>query len=540
MSKLAATTMMPGDDSNGPPGGRSTLIPDESGSETTEMIADLEKAVFTVFEYLSASNWSLIFNTMQSKLKSLRQGSPNDDNDANALKFIAYLWLNPKKLSVVIQEISQNFLIIKKHSENVVAGLLPQAIYKWIDTNPQDFVRLHMTQRKLEGAADILFDYASSVTEYAKRRQFLWPLQTALVLLLPEVFMACLTGETRSGTMQKKVYFLDNLRKALRHPKSSDVAATCLVSICQAASHFPSDSDSALLSFALEVQNEMREEIFKRQLFAPGEYEPAVERDVMVKAFVSLCRLNMDNVVTQLIPRCLDKNSPLAFKVTVFSGAAILASNDPHDSYKPLYDSISPSLREYLHTISTLRKQTSSINGGNSSDRGQTSTLDRRQIQQLKNISSESIGSTDLLYQMLDLLKVRPNTAFEGLTDSHAAWEGVGEKVMTSIMSLLTDEDEAVRLATGTFVLKQLTSNTGAVVARFVRSGGHDLTAAIHFWKSSSSICITLSRRLLDADFRDPTMRGTLQMVHSFLEGRLHVLRTHKVVFALTGDIVST
>lgn len=525
MSKLAATTMMP-DDHNAPAGGRSTLIPEESGAETAERIIELEKAVFTVFEFLSASNWGLIYHTMQVKLKSLRQGSPNDDTDANGLKFMAYMWLNSKKLSLVIQEISQNFFILKKHSQNVVAGLLPQAIHKWIDSNPQDFVQLHLNQKKLEGATDVLFDYASSVADNTRRRAFLWPLQTALVLLLPEIFMATVVGESRSGTVQKKVYFLDNLRKALRHPKSSDVAATCLVSICQAASHFPPDSDSALLSFALDVQNEMREEIFKRQLFAPGEYEPAVERDVMVKAFVSLCRLSMDSVVTQLIPRCLDKNSPLAFKVTVFAGAAILAANDPEDNYKPLYQVIAPSLREYLHTVSTLRKQASALNGA-SGDRGQTSTLDKRQIQQLKNISSESIGSTDLLYQMLDLLKVRPITPFE--SDDYSSWESINEKVMSSVLSLLTDEDEAVRSSTGVFVQKQLTINTGTLLRNFVRDGGLESAAAMQFWKSTSSVCHTLSRRLLDVDFRDPTLRGTLEMIHGFLEGRLHVLRTHKV-----------
>ena len=141
-------------------------------------------------------------------------------------------------------------------------------------------------------------------------------------------------GEAKgSAAAARKVIFLENLRKSLRLPRSSDIAATCLVNICQAASYFPPDSDSALLSFALDVQNEMREEIFKKQLPGPSIEESMVDRELMTKAFVSLCHLSIDSVITHLVPWCLDRNTPVSWKISLFAGASMLAQQVSYAVY---------------------------------------------------------------------------------------------------------------------------------------------------------------------------------------------------------------
>lgn len=139
-------------------------------------------------------------------------------------------------------------------------------------------------------------------------------------------------GEQRGGSFAKKVAFLNNLRQSLRLPKSSDMAASCLITICRAGSLFPAESESALLSFALDVQNEVTDEIFKRQGWGAGGSGASVfegegvDRDVMIKAFVSSARLSVDSVVEGLLPRCLERSAPVAFKITVFAGVAVLAT----------------------------------------------------------------------------------------------------------------------------------------------------------------------------------------------------------------------
>lgn len=261
------------------------------------------------------------------------------------------MWLNQKKLSLLLQEISGSFLPLRKAPQNTLAALLPETIHRWIDAHPKDFVDLHVENRRLEGGAEILFDLATGLVDNTRRRAIIWPLQTALVLLLPDVFWVLeMRGEQRGGSFAKKVAFLNNLRQSLRLQRSSDMAASCLITICRAGSLFPAESESALLSFALDVQNDVTDEIFKRQQWVTGmirEYsgvnsgsghskddkdrgsgseEGGVGGDIMIKAFVSSARLNVESVVENLLPRCLDRNSPVAFKITVFAGVAVLAT----------------------------------------------------------------------------------------------------------------------------------------------------------------------------------------------------------------------
>jgi neurofibromin 1 len=436
--------------------------PEKKGQQAEERSLDglpkkpseLDKATFKVIEFLSASNWPLVYQTMRAKLKILRSSS--EDVDASGLQFIAHLSLNQKKLSLVLQEISGSFLPLRKTPQNTLAALLPEAIHRWIDSHPKDFIQLHQAQQRLEGGADILFDFAGSLTDGTKRRAVIWPLQTALVLLLPEVFVhADMSGSQRGNSLAKKIVFLNNLRQALRQPKSADIAASCLITICRAGSLFTNDSDSALLSFALDMQNDMGEEIFKKSPLGAPAAEDVVDRDVLIKAFVSLARLSVDSVVEHLVPRCLDKNSPMSFKITVFAGAAVLASQPNPEQYAILFETIAPELREYLHGISSMRKAASAVpfNG----------TLNEKMR---RNISTDSIGSVELLYQLLELLKIRPLLLYENLDTHGDNWNQLLDKSIDSILKLVCDDDEFVRNSTVIFARRLLSPEAFQVATR--------------------------------------------------------------------------
>ncbi|RPA79455.1 hypothetical protein BJ508DRAFT_415934 [Ascobolus immersus RN42] len=524
MSSLAATPIL----SDDPPGGRSSVSIDPTGHSSSERVVALEKAVFSVFEYLSASNWSLIYSTLQSKLKLLRSSSP-DDNDANILQFIAYVWINMRKLSLIIQEISQNILVLRKPSQNVLATLLAQTIFKWIENNPRDFVALHMSQRKLEGGADVLFDNFNTMSDNSKRRAHLWPLQTALLLLLPDAFkVAAGMAESKAQTITRKVHFLEFLRKALK-TRLSDVAAPCLVSICQAASHFRPNPDCAILSFAYDVKNEMKDEIFKRQP-SSGDYEALIERDVMAKAFVSLCRLNLNSVIDGLVPRLLEKSAPLAFKITVFEGCAALAQAEDGDNYIRLFQTIAPDIRELFHVLAAARKQMS-LNAGNGISPKDSMASSRPNQQNFYSSSNDAIGNTELLYQMLELLKHKPHVLYDTTFDQRAKdnWDSTFERISSSLLILLGDEDETIRTATAVLCRGLIGPGCTSIIQKQVQAG---IVVAqktqLYFWRGTSAVCHLLSRRMLEADFRDPSLKHTLELVHQYLDTRVQLLRTHK------------
>ncbi|KAI5802565.1 hypothetical protein FPQ18DRAFT_365113 [Pyronema domesticum] len=490
--------------------------------------SDLDRATYKVIEFLSASNWNLVYNVMRAKLKTLRTTA--DDLYATGLQFIAHLSLNQKKLSLVLQEISGSFLPLRKSSQNALAAILPEAIHRWIDSHPKDFVDLHTSQQRIEGGADVLFDFAGSLTESTKRRAVIWPLQTALVLLLPEVFVqADMSGSQRGSSLAKKIVFLNNLRQALRQPKSADIAASCLITICRAGSLFAGESDNALLSFALDIQNDMREEIFKKPPHNMPAPEEVMDRDVLIKAFVSLARLSVESVVEHLIPVCLDKTAPMSFKITVFAGAAVLASQANAEQYTALFEAIAPDLGEYLHGISSMRKAVSSVpfTGGSGTD-----------SMRHKNISTDSIGSIELLYQLLELLKIRPLLLYENIDFRSGDWSQLADKSINSILTLICDDDEFVRNSTVTFARRLLSPETFQTATKdqgTLLQQDHNLLP--FFWTGTSAIVAMLSKKLLDFDFRDPSLKNMLELVHGYLDTRVNIIQSRKDFTIGVSDI---
>ncbi|KAF8455245.1 hypothetical protein BDZ91DRAFT_746797 [Kalaharituber pfeilii] len=490
---------------------------------------ELDMAAHRVIEYLSASNWSLAYNIIQTKLRFLRHASDQrgstkpaaEDAEASSLQFMAHMWLNAKKLSLIIQEVSQAFLILRKSTQNIIATLVPDAIHNWIDTNPREFVELHMTQRRLEGGTETLFDMTVGLQDNNKRRSILWPLQTAIVLLMPEVFwLAGMMGEPKGSGVStaKKIIFLENLRKSLRLSRSSDIAATCLVNICQAASYFAADSDSALLSFALDVQNEMREEIFRKQSLGSALEESMVDRELMTKAFVSLCHLSIDSVITQLVPWCLERNSPVSWKISVFAGASMLAQQANADDFIRLFSAIAPNIREYLDAIG-LSKSPVAMNGG---------ALVR--LQQ-RNVSTESIASPDLLQQILDFLTVRPYVLFElsppDMGEKIHRLDPYSEQFVSSLLLFMTDEDEMVRKSATAFARRLLAQDPMDFMTSLEQHRDKDAVVN-YFWRATSTIAYALAKKLMEFDFRDSGLKGMLNIVHDHLSGRMGVLQLRK------------
>ncbi|TGZ81752.1 hypothetical protein EX30DRAFT_254963 [Ascodesmis nigricans] len=490
---------------------------------------DLEKTAFKVIEYISATNWPLVYQILRNKLKYLRTTAA-EDGDASGLQFMSHLSLNQKKLSLVIQEVSGSFLPLRKASQNTLASLLPEAIHRWIDSHPNDFIDLHLTQQRLDPGAETLFDFAVGLSDAAKRRAVLWPLQTALVLLLPEVFIQADANSTgpRGSALAKKLVFLNNLRQALKVPRSAEIAASCLITILRAGSLFPSDSDSALLSFAYDIQNDVREEIFKKSIHGHLD-EFAVERDILIKAVVGLCRISVESVVEHLLPRCFANDAPLAFKTTIFGAGAVLATQPNYDDYAPFWKAIAPELRESLQIIASTRPLAGNAHIGLQLPSGEV-CLNRSAYR--ANISTESIDTVGLLYQILELLKIRPFLIYENekpwnLTDPQA-FEYERDNVMNAILRLIYDEDEFIRNSTVLFTKKLMTRES---FEWFISSPAMTQNEALIgqvFWFTSSALLFTLSQRLLEFDPRDPGLKTLLSLLHDYLEARASVIEYRK------------
>ncbi|KAG6037539.1 hypothetical protein E4U41_005005 [Claviceps citrina] len=218
------------------------------------------------------------------------------------------------KLGLIIQEICSSYLHLRKPYQGTIAVVFPLLVSRWMDRFPHEFVRLHSGYNKLDGGADILFDMTHTGVDNSRRKSVLYPMQITLLLLLPDVFeVASNLRDAKSNNLVKKVSFLNSLRKALRN--GNERAAYCLVALLRAARHFEAESDSALVSYAMDVQDEIKDSVFG--LSHADNSILIFDQDMIAGAFVCLARLDPDSGVETLTKTCVSPVAPDNFKIAI-------------------------------------------------------------------------------------------------------------------------------------------------------------------------------------------------------------------------------
>ncbi|KAM0413561.1 hypothetical protein ACHAPD_008663 [Fusarium lateritium] len=330
-----------------------------SDEKFAETLVEMDTHIKTVTEYVTTSSWTAAFDYFRNVIYSIRTSivtqpgvsAPGSFQDAEraalvVLRLLSFFWVDGPKLGQVIQEICSSFLHFRKPYQNTIAVVSPLLIMRWLDRFPREFVQLHQVHKRLDGGADTLFDMAQAATDNGRRRGLFYPLQTTLLFLLPDVFeVASNMREAKSSSMAKKVSFLEGLRKASRN--RNEQAAYCLVSLLRAARHFDVESDSALVSYALDVQDEVRDALFRR--ITSPEYGP-FDQDMMTAAFVSLTHLNLDTSVSGFVESCIASNAPTSFKLAAVQGCSYFAQQPYALRYHELFDVAIPFMRTQLET----------------------------------------------------------------------------------------------------------------------------------------------------------------------------------------------
>ena len=302
-------------------------------------LTELDIHIKTVVEYASAASWPSSFTYVRSVVYSIRTSSFADASSELSsslaaerpvlvvMRLLSFLWVDGVKLGQLIQELCSSYLHFRKSCQNTVAVVLPVLIMRWIDRCPDQFIRLHLLLKRLDGGADTLFDMTQTTVDSGKKRVTLYPLQMSLLLLLPDVFqVASNMKEVKSNSVAKKVSFLEALRKALRN--GNERAGHCLVALLRAARHFDTENDSALVSYAMDVQDEVRDAIFGPTSLA----SPATDfsQNTITGACVSLANLNLNGNIATLIGACIAPSAPDSFKIAVVQTCTYFAlENQP-------------------------------------------------------------------------------------------------------------------------------------------------------------------------------------------------------------------
>ncbi|KAK2628011.1 hypothetical protein QTJ16_002657 [Diplocarpon rosae] len=498
-----------------------------NGSEASKILLDISEAIEeytrTIMEYISCSNWPRVLDSFRSALQqaarqpaaSPAQANLAVDDDKSALvsiRLLSSFWVDSRKLSIVIQELCGSFLHLRKPFQTTVAIILPLLIARWLERDPEDFIKLHSTLKKLDGGAETLFDMSNTIFDGGKRKGLLFPFQTSLLLLLPDVFeyASNMREAKSSSSISKKVAFLEMLRKSLRN--RNETAIYCLTSLLRAARHFPPDSDAAILSYALDVQEEVREAVFRRQ--SPGMDSANIESSLMSAAFVSLAHLNLESCVENLASICLAPNAPQDFQISVISACSHFARQSNADEYEPLFTRIADFIRAQLR-LSASRQRDSYPDGPYTF---------------LKPLDTSD--SADLIYSILSFLEASSLTLFHGAPKFGPEWISFCEEIFSSFTVFLAAEDERIRSLANTVARKIMVEGT---VTFWRKSQSLGLkTFKYNFWKTTSCILLTAAERLTNIGTDE---KGTLRFVHDFLESRIVLLGTIPDLTEVAGDM---
>ncbi|KAI1110131.1 GTPase [Nemania sp. NC0429] len=508
--------------SSGSDTARDTLDSRDSNYEVGD---EIEPHVQTIIEFVSATNWLASFDYVRYAIRSKRATTSGQANTAHNqatseedrtllvnLKFLSYLWVDAQKLSLIMQELSSTFLHLRRIYQNTVALVAPLLIFKWIERHPRELVRLHSQGRKLEGGPDTLADMTHSLGDNGRRRSSLYPFQTTLLMLVPEVFeVASNLRDVKGGNMAKRVAFLEGLRKGLRN--KNETAGICLVILLRAARHFPSDSESAFLSYVMDIQDELRDAVFRRHpTVGDGIF---FEQDLTTVALISLIHLNLDVHVDPIVQICAQPSAPLSFKVAIMQTCSYFARRPDAQKYSRLYVAVAGFIQQMLKAMSAV--STDLYIGVHGSHR-KPSTADPRTANEI------------VICNILKFLSASPLSLFESASPDAKNSDSFYEEIYESFVSCLVTANDTVRTLSRPLAQSILPTNGLLASVRQATPLDSD-SFKLKFWKLTSSVLLDMCDKYYEQE--DVSI---LKNINSYLQSGLLLLSSCRELCRLAED----
>ncbi|TQS39320.1 hypothetical protein Golomagni_00158 [Golovinomyces magnicellulatus] len=476
-------------------------------TDATKVLLDninaVEAHTRNIMEFVSLSNWPRVFDYFKSALQqavyltsgNITSSSITTDEEKTlivTIRLMTFLLVDSRKLSIMIQEICIIFFHLQKSFQITVATVLPLLITRWLENNPKEFVELHERQHRLDSGAETLFDMANTLFDSGRRKTFLYPFQICLLFLQPEVFeIASNAKETKSSSTSKRVSFLETLRKSLRN--RNEIAIYCLTCILRVARHFPVNAEAALLSYALDVQEEVREAVFKRYI--------SIDITLITATFVNFVYLDFPNCVETLAPICLAPNAPQEYKIAVICACMHLVKQKNIEEYQPLFIKVSEFIRVQL-------KLCVAKNEANSEEQNKAAK------------PAENNFSPDMILSIMEFLNISPLTLFVGSPPIGPEWLKYFEETFGVFTQLIVFEEEHIRYLARSISLKLMSDGTLCIWRR--SKGIANRMLRYNFWKSSSLVLIAESEQL---ESRNDKNAG-ITFIHGYLESRLNLIKT--------------
>ncbi|KAI9261580.1 hypothetical protein BDA99DRAFT_547292 [Phascolomyces articulosus] len=510
-----------------------------TASGSTDIMLDIYKAASRVVFYVSASNWPIMFSKIKARILYL--STTMDENPETAdMRLLECSALNAKRLSMILTELCSTFMHLKKSAQLFVAVTLRRAIWNWIETYPSEFMRLCHSQKRLDGGPEILFDICNSLADTTRKKAVLWPLQTMLLILCPDVLLASALSESR-GVQNKKTIFLSALKKSLKGTRMAELAAICYVDICKAATYVSKSDVSALRHIVPDIENELKEKLFdiQRPLIADslmGNLGIIIDhRCLLADCLVAMFRLNPRGVIHSLFPTCLEDRAPTLFKMSLVKACLALAGEENRLPWNPpvsaLYDSLCGPLRRLFLDFTSRDPAKSETSSQTTTQSGRKTIINPSIDKKAKRLGDQrNLICTERCELVLDILRLYqtdPKLAILGENEDRYEQNA---SVMVAITNCLRDQRPIVRGAAAECLSKLHAPD-------YIMAWGSSSRFIESFWKISSQVVFTLAKQLLDTRERDDGLKKLLDLLARILTLRNEFLRLHQDIAMHGSDV---
>ncbi|KAI8904263.1 hypothetical protein DFJ77DRAFT_435890 [Powellomyces hirtus] len=564
---------LPSDDHGGP-----TSVPSASLSSlstlhlpqhTADLVTDIHKAAGRVMQYLSASNWPVVFAKIKTRIASLAQSAPGsaggggggggggtpssradgvendrEGGDLTELRFLEWCSINRYRLGMILAEVTHHCKTFTKRALFATAISLRIAIWSWIENFPAEFQNLCQTQGRMEGQPDQLFDIFNAFADSNRRKALFWPVQTMLIVLCPDIIYAIVAGGSHAA-IAKKAIFLEGIRKSIRSSKVGEVSAFCCVDFVK-ASTFTSRAEGGplkLIGAAFEV--ELKEKLFdeKRPLtltnaFGGSEDPSVLDHRLLAECVASLYKSNPWTTLRSMVPVMVEANGPLYKVALVKAFCSLMSETTETLPWNPTVDaSLAVHFRTLFGECAVQNRQIVADAKARKAPTFRSSHTDRK----LKKAQQEEANDRlQILINVLTMWNLCPLLAI--VKDSGTLHPEELRPLFTSLTTCLLDAHPLVRHLSAQVLLKLMSTE----MAIFWDGSAGDWRAPMPaegytvsdnamrtFWRGSSWILLGATRCVLD-DVHEA--RKAVELAATIVALRNRVLHSRKGIAAIGAD----
>jgi hypothetical protein len=312
----------------------------------------------------------------------------------------------------------------------------------WIDEHPDEFNKLYRQGDQVSVVANDLFDIVMNTTDSNSRRDSLWPLAMALLLLCPDIIVSAIRAtlnpdhrpknDSNYARVSKKIILLDMIRKCLKIDGLAELAAICMTDCAKVAYLLPKDENPDIRRYVVGNKKDLHELILN---WGSRVYKHNKDRarlsELVLDKLIAIFRADRNEFMDILDKAYLPTaNTYVMFNMARFC-REYLRRQPANDDFTSIYPIIASRMRRQLQIL----LQSFSPTSPTSPDRTPPSK------------GAPPVDKADLIAEILRNYKYNINIALEGTKLDHKLGPSDGPDIYseTAILDYIIEESVASR-----------------------------------------------------------------------------------------------